>query len=182
MLELQAPTAKGMLELQAPTAKGMLELQAPTAKGMLELQAPTAKGMLELQAPTAKGMLELQAPTTIHITLYMHNVDHLEYVGEVSEVEDVVELDGSGEEGSGDLQQQWMQSKPFLYKDGRPTAPAYTHPVVKLEGGRDNLLSAPLHGGGESPLTGVLGEDAGVDSLESLHTCSSSRTAARVTV
>ena len=66
---------------------------------------------------------------------------YLENIREVPEVEDVMELDGSGQESGG-------------------------HLLVKLQSHVDQLLYALGYLGGEAPLTDVPGDDALVNGLE----------------
>lgn len=70
--------------------------------------------------------------------------EYLEYVGEVAEVEDVVELDGGGQEAGGDA-------------------------LVESEGQRDQLRAALLQGRGEAVSAQVLAQDAAVDGVQGLH-------------
>lgn len=81
---------------------------------------------------------------TRHSTDYIsHQHSYLEDVGEISEVEDVVELDGSGEEGGGNL-------------------------LVELQCRVDQLLRVPLYLGGEAALTEMSIENVLVNCLEGL--------------
>lgn len=71
--------------------------------------------------------------------------EYLEYVGEVTQVEDVVELDGGGQEGCGDA-------------------------LVEGQGQLDQLRAALLQNGWESLAAQMLTQDAAVDGVQSIHT------------
>lgn len=68
---------------------------------------------------------------------------HLKYVGEVSQVKDVVELDGSGEEGGGDA-------------------------LVQSQGELDQGGAALLEDGAEALASQVLRQDGGVNGAQGL--------------
>lgn len=70
--------------------------------------------------------------------------EYLEYVGEVSQVEDVVELDGGGQEGRGDA-------------------------LMEGQGQLDQLRAALLQNGCESLAAQMLTQDAAVDGVQSVH-------------
>lgn len=69
---------------------------------------------------------------------------YLEDVGEVTQVEDVVEFDGGGQEGG-------------------------THTLMKRQSQLDELATAFLKHGAESLATQVLAQNAAVDGVESIH-------------
>ncbi len=71
--------------------------------------------------------------------------EYLEYVGEVAQVEDVVKLDGGGQEGCGDA-------------------------LMEGQGQLHQLRAALLQNGWESLTAQMLTQDAAVDSVQSLHT------------
>lgn len=75
--------------------------------------------------------------------MHVFFLSHLKYVGEVSQVKDVVELDGGGEEGGGDA-------------------------LVQSQGELDQGGAALLEDGAEALASQVLRQDGGVNGAQGL--------------